>query len=477
MSAELIADLRKISAFSDLSDEALAWLAAHAEVVSFQSGDLIMREGDPAAHMTIILEGEFQGRRESLGPDAPVYTGRAGQVTGMLPFSRMTHYTITGRAIGNTRIAAIPVSEFPEMLQKIPTLGPRLVGVLTDRVREVTKLDLQRDKLAALGKLSAGLAHELNNPAAAGSRSAASLREAFDRLRAADAELERSELSRQQMECVHSVEAGALNRQIHAKPKDALQQSDAEEFIGTWLDRSSVPNAYELAPILAEGEFDVQELESLKNELAANALTAVVSRLTATLDIYRLVQEIQNSTGRISDLVRAIKEYSFMDQAPRQQVDVGSGIENTLKILIYKLKHGVTVIREFDPSLPKIFSYGSELNQVWTNLLDNAIDAMKGKGQIRIRTCREGKDVLVEISDNGPGIPAEIQPRIFDPFFTTKGVGDGSGLGLDTVYRIVRQHHGNISFTSTPGNTCFRVRLPIEEPQSQSAEKVDSLQS
>jgi len=465
MNAELVSALRKIDAFSDLSDEALNWLADHATVQSFQPGELIMREGEVADRMVIILEGELQGRRESLGPDAPVYTGRAGQVTGMLPFSRMTHYSITGRAIGFTRIATIPTSAFPEMLQKIPTLGPRLVGVLTDRVREVTKLDLQRDKLAALGKLSAGLAHELNNPAAAGSRAAASIREAFERLRAANAQLDHSELSREQKDHLLAIETAAQGRQTQAKPKDALQQSDAEEFIGTWLDRSGVHNAWDLAPILAEAEFDVQELESLKEELPPNALTAVVERLTTTLDIYRLLQEIQNTTGRISDLVKAIKEYSFMDQAPRQQVDVVKGIENTLKILTYKLKHGVMIVREFDPNLPKIFSYGSELNQVWTNLLDNAIDAMKGRGEIRIRTCREGEDILVEIVDNGPGIPTNIQPRIFDPFFTTKAVGDGSGLGLDTVYRIVRQHHGNISFTSQPGKTCFRVRLPIEEPQ------------
>jgi signal transduction histidine kinase len=472
MSADLISEYRKIEAFSDLPEEALRWLADHSTVLSYQPGEIIIREGEVADRMSIILEGELQGRKESLGPDAPVYTGRAGQVTGMLPFSRMTHYTITGRALGTTRIAVIPSNTFPEMLQKFPVLGQRLVGVLTDRVREVTKLDLQRDKLAALGKLSAGLAHELNNPAAAGSRSAASLREAFEKLRAAEAELDHSELSREQHERIRAVEAIAQKRQAQSKPKDAIEQSDAEEFIGNWLSQGGVQKAWEFAPVLAEAEFDVQELESLRTELPANGFSALVSRLAATLDIYRLLQEIQNSTNRISDLVRAIKEYSFMDQAPRQQVDIAKGIENTLKILTYKLKHGVTVIREFDPNLPKIFSYGSELNQVWTNLIDNAIDAMHGKGEIRIRTCPEGNSIMVEIIDNGPGIPKEIQSRIFDPFFTTKGVGDGSGLGLDTVYRIVRQHHGNISFTSEPGHTCFRVRLPIEEIRPATAEKI-----
>jgi signal transduction histidine kinase len=472
MSTDLVSEFRKIATLSDLPEDALAWLAGKATVYTFNAGDTIMREGEPADRMTIILEGELQGRKESMGPDAPVYTGRAGQITGMLPFSRMTTYTITGRAVMPTRIAAIPTSVFPEMLHRIPALGPRLVGVLSDRIREVTKLDLQRDKLAALGKLSAGLAHELNNPAAAGKRSAVALSEAFNRLRAAEAELDSEEPSLEQRELIRAMEADAQSRQLAAKPKDALQQSDAEEFVGSWLDKNGVLNAWEFASILAESDFDVQALENLLGHIPPGALSAVVKRLSAFLDISRLVQEIQNSTSRISELVRAIKEYSFMDQAPTQQVDVAKGIESTLTILTYKLKHGITVIREYDPNLPKIFSYGSELNQVWTNLIDNAIDSMKGKGELRIRTCPEGNDILVEIVDNGPGVPPEIQSRIFDPFFTTKDVGDGSGLGLDTVYRIVRQHHGNISFTSRPGNTCFRVRLPIEQAHpAQSAEK------
>src|SRR5215472_7804730 len=217
MNAELISELRKIDAFHDLPEEALAWLAEHATVHTFQPGEMIMQEGEVADRMTIILEGELQGRRESLGPDAPVYTGRAGQVTGMLPFSRMTHYTITGRALGFTRIATIPAASFPEMLHQIPTLGPRLVGVLTDRVREVTRQDLQRDKLAALGKLSAGLAHELNNPASAGSRAAASLGDAFERLRAANAQLDNSKLSAEQKNHLRAIETAAQGRQAQGK--------------------------------------------------------------------------------------------------------------------------------------------------------------------------------------------------------------------------------------------------------------------
>ena len=463
MNAKLVEEFRGIPVFSSLSDEELAWLAEHSEERSMKPGQVVTHEGDPADVMMIVLEGEMQGRRESLGADAPVFTITAGAVTGMLPYSRMTTFSVTIRAMVPTRVANIHINHFPEMLQSIPSLGPKLVGVLADRVREVTKLDQQRDKLAALGKLSAGLAHELNNPAAAGKRAASALRETLADLRNAEAELDRISLTARQREQLRAAEDAGIERQAQPRSKDALQLSDMEDRIGNWLQQQQVEKAWELAPIFAEADVDVASLDAFAGSLPAEALAPAIRRVAARLDIARLALEIQNSTGRISELVQAIKEYSFMDRAPVQEVDVAKGLESTLTILSHKLKHGIKVVREYDPQLPKIFSYGSELNQVWTNLIDNAIDAMHGSGLLRIRTCREDDSIMVEIVDNGAGIPKEIQSRIFDPFFTTKAVGDGSGLGLDTVYRIVRQHHGNISFASSPGNTCFRVRLPIKQ--------------
>jgi signal transduction histidine kinase len=461
MNAELVKELRNIPNLSDLSDEQLGWLADHADLATAEPGEVVIRENEPAEWMVIYLEGETDGRREGGGPDSPVYTARAGMITGMLPFSRMTHYTITARAVTHLRVARISKSLFPEMLNKIPELGPRLVGILSDRVREVTKLDQAREKLASLGKLSAGLAHELNNPAAAAARAANMLRITFEKREKASLEIDQENLPPEARATLRMIEAKARELQANAPPQNALELSDKQTVLQTWLEEHGVDDAWEVAPVLAEAGVQVEHLERLAQKFTPEVMKPAIRRFGTTLEISRLLTDIEHSSCRISELVKAIKEYSFMDEAPRQEVDIAKGIESTLIMLNHKLKHGVTVTRNYDPNLPRIFSYGSELNQVWTNMIDNAADAMQGKGELRIRTMREGEDVLVEFVDNGTGIPAEIQTKIFDPFFTTKPMGEGTGLGLDTVYRIVRKHHGNVSVVSRPGYTCFRVRLPI----------------
>jgi signal transduction histidine kinase len=462
MSTHLVAELRNIPILSDLPDDSLHWLADHAQEFTFQPGEVMVKEGDAADAMIIYLEGESDGRRESLGPDAPVYTARAGMVTGMLPFSRMTNYTITSRAVTPTRVARISKEYFPEMLNKLPELGPKLVGILSDRVREATKQDLAREKLTSLGKLSAGLAHELNNPAAAASRAASSLRAVFEKRELASMEIDIENLSPDARAMLRVIESKARGVEPQVRSKSPLELSDLQQELQNWLEEHEVADAWDIAAILADADVQVAKLNHLAEKFTPAVMGAAIRRFSATLEISRLIADIEHSTCRISELVKAIKEYSFMDQAPRQEVDVAKGIESTLVMLTHKLKHGITVIRDYDPSLPRIPSYGSELNQVWTNLIDNAADAMKGKGELKIRTMHEGDDVMVEIVDNGEGIPAEIQTRIFDPFFTTKPMGEGTGLGLDTVYRIVRKHRGNVTFASRPGYTCFRVRLPIK---------------
>jgi signal transduction histidine kinase len=462
--AALIDDLRKVPVFSDLSQDQLAWFAEKGEEIRLSPGEVFVRPGEPAVWLVVILEGEIRFQRED-DPDAPSFGASAGQITGYLPYSRLTHIRGTGRAVTATRMLRVHKDNFPEMMQRIPGIGQRLVAIMADRIRETTRIESQRDKLAALGKLSAGLAHELNNPAAAAQRAAASLREALETVREASIRLSRHVLSAEQRESITEFEREALQF-TPAVPIDTLAQSDREEQVGGWLDSHQVPNAWKIAPVLADMGVQMPRLESLATHVGTNALSDALVRIASILTIFRLITEIETSTRRISDLVHAIKEYSYMDRAAMQEVDVHQGLESTLAILGHRLKTGVKVVRDYGQGIPKICAYGGELNQVWTNLLDNAIEAMQGKGELRLRTAVELDRVLVEVRDNGPGIPPEIQPHIFEPFFTTKGVGEGTGLGLDTVCRIVRNHHGEVRVVSQPGDTRFQVYLPISQAKA-----------
>ena len=461
----LIDDLRKIDVFSDLPQEHLAWLAQEFREICLQPGEVFLRDGDPADTLVVILQGEIQLQRSDI-PDSPVFRASAGRITGLLPYSRLTQYRGTGRAVVPTRLALLHKSLFPEMLRRMPELGPRLVALMADRIRETARLESQRDKLAALGKLSAGLAHELNNPAAAAQRATASLREALETVRDASIRLSRYSLSPEQRELILRFEREA-QQYVAPASVDPLVQSDREERISAWLEQRQVPDAWRLAPTLADVGVEVPKLESLASGIGDQIAGDALTRIASVLTIFKLIGEIETSTKRISDLVHAIKEYSYMDRAAMQEVDVHQGLESTLTILGHRLKGGVKVIREYDKGLPPICAFGGELNQIWTNLIDNAIEAMQGKGELRVRTARELDRLLVEIGDNGPGIPPEVQPHIFEPFFTTKGVGDGTGLGLDTVCRIVRNHQGEIRVTSHPGDTRFQVYLPIAQPKTQ----------
>lgn len=463
----LIDDLRKIQVFADLPQEHFAWLAEKSEEIRLQQGEIFAREGEPTNYLTAILEGEIRVQRES-GSDAPIYIGHAGQVTGVLPYSRLTHYPGTVRAMLPTRMVRLHKDLFPEMLQRMPQLGQRLVALMSDRIRETTRLETQRDKLMALGKLSAGLAHELNNPAAAAQRATASLRETLETVREASIRLARHALSPEQREIITRFEREAGQYTVTI-PADPLAQADREERVTAWLEARHVPDAWKISPAIADAGVDIPRLESLAAQVGDDVLSDALTRIASILTISRLIREIEVSTKRISELVRAVKEYSYMDQAAMQEIDLHQGLENTFTILHHRLKGGINVVREYGEDLPRICAFGGELNQIWTNLISNAIEAMQGKGELRVRTARDLDRVLVEIRDDGPGIPPEVLPHIFDPFFTTKGVGEGTGLGLDTVCRIIRNHHGEIRVTSHPGDTRFQVYLPITQPKAQSS--------
>lgn len=456
-------ELRIVEEFGDLPDDELLWLADHITEKTFSPGEVISKEGQPANEFIVVIEGLLQYRRDSDSNDPRVWDMEPGEVGGKLPYSRLTHYTGTLRAAKESRVLIGSVDVFPEMIRDTPLLTQRLVGNMLDRTRWVTREIQQTDKLAALGKLSAGLAHELNNPAASAKRAALALSESQEALREATSQLDSRSLSADQRKAILYFERLALLNTQAPELMDSLTQSDKEEEISSWLQKNKVQSGWKFAPVLAETSLEISWLEGLKKQVGEEALPEALMRIVSQVSARKLTKEIESSTSRISELVKAIKEYSYMDQAPIQEVDIHQGIESTLVMLKYKLKHGITIEKNFDKSLPHIFAYGSELNQVWTNLIDNASDAMKNGGTLGIRTSLDENCVVVEITDTGTGIPKEIQGKIFEPFFTTKKMGEGTGLGLDTVYRIIRRHHGSITVESKPGNTCFKVRLPLKQ--------------
>ncbi|MGA9966446.1 MAG: ATP-binding protein [Terriglobales bacterium] len=453
-------DLFRIPVFADLPDDQLDWFISQSEELHLKAGEGYARQGDPANAMFVLLEGQLQGRGE-IGGETIIFTISQGNVTGVLPFSRMKQFTVSGRAETESRILRFPASLFPELIQKMPELTQRLVGLMSDRIRETTRMEQQRDRLASLGKLSAGLAHELNNPASAAKRAAGQLRDMLTQIRDASHELGRHDLTSAQKAEIEKLEASFIQQNEH--PPDALATSDLEEQIDSLLRSHGQNDLWQLAADLARKCVQPTELESLFAALEPDTARAALVRIAASVEVANLLNEIESSTSRISDLVLAIKEYTYMDQAPVQNVDIVKSLETTLTILNYKLKRGVVVQRDYQKIPFLVNSFGSELNQVWTNIIDNAIDAMGGKGELRVRTYRDDGCVVVEICDNGPGISLQVQPHIFEPFFTTKAVGEGTGLGLDTVQRIVKKHRGNIQVDSRPGNTRFQVFLPLAD--------------
>src|SRR5271169_5192979 len=453
-------ELLRVPAFADLPDDQIVWFLSQSQEMNLKAGDVYSRQGDPADAMFVILAGELQGRGD-LGGETFVFNLEAGEVTGLLPFSRMKQFRVSGRAVTDSRALRFPASRFPDLVQKMPELTKRLVGLMSDRIRETTRLEQQRDRLASLGKLSAGLAHELNNPASAAKRATSQLRDLLKRIRDASHELGRRDLTAAQKSQIEKLEASFV--QSNEVPADPLAISDLEDQIDSLLRSHGQNDLWQMAADLARKNIKPEALESLFAILDADTARAALVRIAASVEVAALLNEIESGTSRISDLVRAIKEYTYMDQTPLQNVDIVKSLETTLTILNHKLKHGVAVKRDYQKIPLLVNSFGSELNQVWTNIIDNAIDAMGGEGKLKIRTYREDDNVVVEIDDNGPGISPDVQPHIFEPFFTTKGVGQGTGLGLDTVQRIVKKHKGDIQVNSKPGETRFQIWLPLAE--------------
>ncbi|MDX2006651.1 MAG: ATP-binding protein [Meiothermus sp.] len=448
--------LRAVPILADLSDQELDWLIENGRYEEFPVGAVPVEQGAPADKMVIMLAGRLEFRFPTSTESLII---EPGSVTGLLPFSRMTHFVGMGRALTPMQTLSIYKPDFMPMLNAIPALGQRLVGMLTDRVRNWSQQELRQEKLASLGKLSAGLAHELNNPASAAKRASAGLLEAFNDLELTTARVGQR-LGADGMELL----LGHLQT-LRPRLLSAMERADLEDELGGWLEGHGAAAAWDKAATWADAGVTVDWLEALshlKHEIADPAtLPMVWAWLEASIRTRSQLGVIQDSTERIAGLVKAIKGYTHMDQMPKQELDIHDGLESTIAIFGYKLKKGIRLERDYAKNLPKVDLYASEINQVWTNLIDNALDAMGEGGTLRIRTAREGGQILVEIGDSGPGIPPEIQGRIFDAFFTTKEVGKGTGLGLEMVRRIVQQHGGTVRLQSKPGDTRFQVRLPV----------------
>ncbi len=461
---EKMAILRSVSLFAETPDDILAEVAALLEEVVFKVGDTIFEKGDVGDAMYIIIEGRvrvhWRGRTLNYLEKHSVF----GEMAVLDPEPRSA--TVT--AVEDVSLLRLDRAPFHWLLAHRPEVSIGIIHILSQRLRErATNVveeyhSFQREKLATLGKLSAGLAHELNNPASATWRSAEQLKGAIAQLQPTQLRLAAFDLSSAQLDTLLALDCLVQQRVQQPVTLDALAIYDREHELETWLSDQGIEIGWEATPNLVSLGYDTDALAALTHTFPGDQAPALLAWLSSLYTVYSLLAEIGHAAERISELVTAFKQYTYMDRAPIQSVDIHEGLDTTLVILRSKLKSGITVRRIYADDLPRIQAHGGELNQVWTNIIDNAMAALGDQGEITVRTRREDRWVVVEIEDTGPGIPEAIQAHIFDPFFTTKPLGEGTGLGLNISHNIiVEKHKGTIDVTSRPGKTCFQIRLPI----------------
>jgi signal transduction histidine kinase len=488
--------LEKIAQLQGLPLEEREWLATRGSEMRVKNGEVLFEEGEPAELLLLILKGEVHVRRMRSG-SMTLFIGRSGQMTGLLPFSRMTSYGGQGFAVGDVWGLAFHKSLFPQMLTAIPSFGQRVVSTLLDRVREVTRIEQQSEKLTALGKLAGNLAHELNNPSSAAQRAASGILTELRSFSDGRYDLISLCLSPEQVLRVQNWERDVRARALESVRRDQIDVATREDAIAAWMQTHNITGGWQIAPELAELGIEAKDLDPLSSFLDEKAIHVVLEQFASALRAEHFAQAMISSTDRIFDLISAIKTYSYMDRAPILEIDVEAGLDATVQMLQSRMGR-VNVIREYELGLPTISAYGSELNQVWTALIENALDAIalvdsktldsrtldsqspdsgntdspsapdeqSKPGCLRL-VCRQEPDMmLVEVWDNGSGIPSDLRDRIFEPFYTTKPPGQGLGLGLDNAMRIVRKHRGQLGVRSETGSTCFWVRLPLNQLQA-----------
>ena len=449
--------IRQVPLFAELTDADIERLGRASRRFTVAAGDVVIEEGAAGDSLFVVLDGELEVSKREGDRQTVLAARRAGEVLGEMSLLQQTPRTASARATRQTDLLEIGPEAFRTVLESDPAVASSILRTMAGRLRSTEASLVQREKLAALGTLAAGLAHELNNPAAAMQRAGQYLSEAFEQWPRATAALRALELTPTEQE-----QLGELERVLAAPDAAEMSPNVDDRPLTSRLEALGVAEPWEVAPVLIASGWNLQRVEALAAIFPGPHLDAVLQWFRIGLTARQLIGEIRRSAQAISEIVRAVKSYAYLDQAPIQNVDLRASLEDTLMILKHKLKQGVQVERDFAPDLPPIEAYGGELNQVWTNLIDNAVQAMDGKGVLELHARRIGDEVEVRIADSGAGIPSEIAPRIFEPFFTTKAQGVGTGLGLHIAHNIVvNRHRGRLDFASRPGRTEFRVSLPI----------------